>query len=151
MKQIKAIILITATLLFLPFWVFASDAAISLVAVQGYDLVSYHQKSGPVRGSGNHTVYHNGVAYLFATDENKKAFQANPEKYLPAYGGYCAFAVSVGRKVVSDPLAWKVVDGILYLNLNKQVQEFWSKDIPGNIKKGNIQWEKIKDIDPQKI
>ncbi|WBV71582.1 hypothetical protein PGH42_18400 [Legionella pneumophila] len=52
---------------------------------------------------------------------------------------------------MSDPLAWKIVDGILYLNLNKQVQEFWSKDIPGNIKKGNIQWKKIKDINPQKI
>ncbi|APF02933.1 TPA: YHS domain-containing protein [Legionella pneumophila] len=151
MKQIRGRVLSIISLLFLPFLVFASDAAISLVGVQGYDLVSYHQKNGPVRGSGNHTAYHNGVAYLFATDENKKVFQANPEKYLPAYGGYCAFAVSVGRKVVSDPLAWKIVDGILYLNLNKQVQEFWSKDIPGNIKKGNIQWEKIKDIDPQKI
>ncbi|HHT7620753.1 TPA: YHS domain-containing (seleno)protein [Legionella pneumophila] len=151
MKQIKGILLSIISLSFLPFLVFASDASISLVGVQGYDLVSYHQKNGPVRGSGNHTAYHNGVAYLFATDENKKVFQANPERYLPAYGGYCAFAVSVGRKVVSDPLAWKIVDGILYLNLNKQVQEFWSKDIPGNIKKGNIQWEKIKDIDPQKI
>ncbi|HCC3106577.1 TPA: YHS domain protein, partial [Legionella pneumophila] len=123
MKQIKGMLLSIISLSFLSFLVFASDASISLVGVQGYDLVSYHQKNGPVRGSGNHTAYHNGVAYLFATDENKKVFQANPEKYLPAYGGYCAFAVSVGRKVVSDPLAWKIVDGILYLNLNKQVQE----------------------------
>ncbi|CAM2923560.1 Uncharacterised protein [Legionella steigerwaltii] len=124
-----------------------TDNTISLVGNQGYDLVSYQQKSGPLRGSGNYVVMHHGVAYIFASTENKKTFAANPEKYLPAYGGYCAYGVASGHKVVSDPLAWKIVDGTLYLNLNKQVQAIWLKDIPGNIKKANEQWAQIKDKD----
>ncbi|KTC80292.1 hypothetical protein Lche_2312 [Legionella cherrii] len=125
----------------------ATDSSISLVGDQGYDLVSYQQKSGPVRGSGNHVVMYHGIAYIFATQENKKAFAANPEKYLPAYGGYCAYGVASGHKVISDPLAWKIVDGKLYLNLNKQIQAIWVKDIPGNIKKADEQWSQIKDKD----
>lgn len=126
----------------------ATDNSISLVGDQGYDLVSYQQKSGPVRGSGNHVAFYQGVAYIFATAENKKTFEANPEKYLPAYGGYCAYGVSVGHKVISDPLAWKIVNGKLYLNLNHQIQNTWVKDIQGNIKKADEQWLKIKDKDP---
>jgi len=91
-------------------------------------------------------MYH-GIAYIFATTENKKAFAANPEKYLPAYGGYCAYGVASGHKVISDPLAWKIVDERLYLNLNKQIQDIWAKDIPGNIKKADAQWPQIKDKD----
>ncbi len=126
----------------------AADNSISLVGNQGYDLVSYQQKSGPVRGNGNHVAFYQGVAYIFATAENKKTFAANPEKYLPAYGGYCAYGVSVGHKVISDPLAWKIVNNKLYLNLNQQIQEIWAKDIPGNIKKADEQWIKIKDKSP---
>ena len=126
-----------------------ANSETNLVANQGYDLVSYFQTSGPMRGTGDHVVYRNGVAYLFATDENKKAFAENPEKYLPAYGGYCAFGVAVGKKIVSDPLAWKIVDGKLYLNLNKNVAVIWSKDIPGYIKKAELNWPNIKDKDPQ--
>lgn len=125
-----------------------TDSSTSLVGNQGYDLVSYQQKSGPVRGSGNHVVFYHDVAYIFATTENKKIFAANPEKYLPAYGGYCAYGVASGHKVISDPLAWKLVNGTLYLNLNKQVQDIWLKDIPANIKKADEQWSKIKDKNP---
>ncbi|MCE0724459.1 MULTISPECIES: YHS domain-containing (seleno)protein [Legionella] len=126
----------------------ATNSSISLVGDQGYDLVSYQQKSGPVRGSGNHVVFHHGVAYIFASKENKKTFAANPEKYLPAYGGYCAYGVAAGHKVISDPLAWKLVNGKLYLNLNKEIQNIWAKDSAGNIKKADEQWLKIKDKDP---
>ncbi|WP_454781831.1 YHS domain-containing (seleno)protein [Legionella sp. WA2022007384] len=125
-----------------------TDSKISLVGAQGYDLVSYQQKSGPIRGSGNHVVFYQGIAYIFASTENKKTFTANPEKYLPAYGGYCAFGVASGHKVISDPLAWKLVDGKLYLNLNKQIQDIWVKNIPANIKKADEQWSKIKDKSP---
>lgn len=125
----------------------AVDNSISVVGNQGYDLVSYQQKSGPVHGNGNHVAMYHGIAYIFATTENKKAFAANPEKYLPAYGGYCAYGVASGHKVISDPLAWKIVDERLYLNLNKQIQDIWVKDIPGNIKKADVQWPQIKDKD----
>ncbi|WP_115707818.1 YHS domain-containing (seleno)protein [Legionella sainthelensi] len=134
--------------LFLQSSISAAESPVSLVGNQGYDLVSYQQKSGPVRGNGNHVAFYQGVAYIFATAKNKNTFAANPEKYLPAYGGYCAYGVTVGHKVIIDPLAWKIVNDKLYLNLNQQIQDIWAKDIPGNIKKADAQWIKIKDKSP---
>lgn len=67
----------------------------------------------------------------------------NPEKYAPKYGGYCAYAISRGTVADIDPEAWNIVDGRLYLNLSKKIQNKWSKDIPGNIKKADEEWPKI--------
>lgn len=130
---------------------FASNMPVNLVGNQGYDLVSYHQESGPVRGDGNHITYYHHVAYIFVSDANKKAFQADPEKYLPAYGGYCAYGVSVGKKIVSDPLAWKIVDGRLYLNLNQSIQKIWSEDMSGYITKANKLWPAIESSSPENL
>ena len=132
--------------------VFAANIhANSTTGVQGYDLVSYHTSDGPVRGNGHHLSVHDGVTYLFANKENKQAFDQNPQKYLPAYGGYCAFGVSVGKKFVGDPEVWKVVDGRLYLNLDKNIQKDWEKDIPGRIEAANKHWVKIKDAAPETL
>lgn len=119
--------------------------AYDVVAVQGYDLVSYQSGDGvPVKGNGHNVVTQDGVTYLFANGKNKKAFKANPAKYLPAYGGYCAFGVTKGKKFASDPLAYKVVDGKLYLNLDSKIQKRWLKDVPGNITEANSNWREIK-------
>lgn len=123
----------------------------STTGVQGYDLVSYHTSTTPVRGNGHNLSVHDGVTYLFANKENKQTFDKNPEKYLPAYGGYCAFGVSVGKKFVGDPEVWKVVDGTLYLNLDKDIQKEWIKDIPGRIQMANKIWTKIKDASPESL
>ncbi len=127
------------------------DPQIDTVALQGYDVVSYYGEEGPKKGSGNQAAYHNGVTYLFTDKANKEAFKANPEKYLPQFGGYCAFGVTKGKKFVSDPLAYKVVDGKLYLNLNKKVQKIWEEDVPGYIKEGTGKWEGIKDKHPSEL
>jgi YHS domain-containing protein len=105
----------------------------SLVGVQGYDLVSYLTNGKPMRGNGNHTVEHHGATYQFKNKENKEAFAKDPHKYLPAYGGYCAYGVAVGKKFVGDPHVWKIVDNKLYLNLDNKIQGIWNKDISGNI------------------
>ena len=63
---------------------------------------------------------------------------------MPAYGGYCAFGASVGKKFDGDPMFWKIVDGTLYFNLNGDIQATWFKDIPGNIVKADAQWSKIR-------
>ncbi|KTC95861.1 YHS domain protein [Legionella geestiana] len=118
------------------------------VALQGYDVVSYFTENKPVKGNGDHTVVKDNVYYLFSSEKNKQAFKENPDKYLPQYGGWCAFATSAGIKVPSSPLAWKIVDGKLYLNLNKRVQKIWEKDIPVYIKKADINWPKVKNINP---
>ena len=123
----------------------------STVGVQGYDLVSYHTGEKPLPGNGNHVVTHEGVNYLFVNKANKKAFEKNPNKYLPAYGGYCAFGVSVGKKFIADPTVWKVVDGKLYLNLDNKIKAMWIKDVPGNIAKADSKWVNIKHKDPSDL
>lgn len=128
-----------------------AGADYDLPAVGGYDLVSYHEDTGPVRGTGFHASSHEGVTYLFASKENKKAFEKSPEKYLPAYNGYCAFGVSLGKKFNSDPSVYEIVDGTLYLNLDKGIQGKWSKDIPGNIEKADGNWSKIADTPASKL
>ena len=123
---------------------FAADYVHSVAGAGGYDLVSYHSKSGPTTGNGHNVAVHNGVTYLFANKENLKAFEANPAKYLPAYGGYCAFGVSKGKKFYGDPTVWKVVDGTLYLNLDTKIQKLWVSDLSDNIEEGDKLWASIK-------
>ena len=121
------------------------------VAVQGYDVVGYFTDNKPVKGNGDHVVFRDGLTYLFANDEHKKMFEANPDKYLPQYGGWCALGTALGKKVASDPLAWKIVDGKLYLNLNENVQKIWQKDITGYVKKADTNWQQIQDKDPSTL
>ena len=118
----------------------------SIVGVGGYDLVSYHTSKKPLPGNGNHIVRHDGVNYLFSSKKNAEKFKANKEAYLPAYGGYCAYGASVGKKFIGDPTVWEIVDDKLYLNLDNSIKTLWIKDIDGNIEKANTQWEKIKHI-----
>jgi len=122
----------------------ATGHAISITGVQGYDLVSYHTSKRPVRGNGHYISVHEGVTYMFSSEENRKSFDRNPEKYLPAYGGYCAFGVSVGKKFVGDPEVWRLVDGKLYLNLDENIQGEWLKDVPGRIQTADKNWRRIR-------
>ena len=122
----------------------AADVTHSTPAIGGYDVVSYQLGEKPVRGNGNHIAVHEGVTYVFQNEKNRKAFEKEPARYVPAYGGYCAFGVSVGKKFVGDPDVWEIVDGRLYLNLDNKIKGMWVKDIPGNIKKAEKQWPKIR-------
>jgi YHS domain-containing protein len=121
------------------------------VALQGYDVVGYFSDNKPVKGNGDHVVYLDGLAYLFANEEHKHLFESNQDKYVPQYGGWCAFGTAVGKKIPSDPTAWRIVDGKLYLNLNERVQKIWSKDISGYTKKADTRWIIIKDKNPANL
>ena len=127
------------------------QAQVSTTGVLGYDLVSYHTGEKPVRGDGKNVAVLDGTTYLFASEENKKAFEKDPERYLPAYGGYCAFGVAINKKFIGDPEVWKVVDGTLYLNLDKNIQSNWNQDIQGNITKADWNWTGIKDKSPSEL
>jgi YHS domain-containing protein len=129
----------------------SADSPVFGVAAQGYDVVGYFTDNKPVKGSGDHVARINGLDYLFASDEHKKAFLANPDKYMPQYGGWCAFGTSVGKKIPGDPLAWAIVNGKLYLNLNDRVQKIWSKDMQGYITRADANWLQIKDKDPSSL
>ena len=119
--------------------------------LSGYDAVSYFSDSGPVRGDDAYTHEYDGVPYRFASAENRDAFAADPAKYAPAYGGFCAFGAAMGYKVPVDPQAYRVVDGTLYLNFNKGVQKRWEKDIPGYIRGADHNWPLIAGASKQEL
>lgn len=128
----------------LPTWAQSSNA-LNLtgdgVAIKGYDPVAYFTMNKPVKGSSAFMSKHEGATYWFADAENQRAFLASPSKYVPQYGGFCAFGVAKGAKPDIDPLAFAVVDGKLYLNKNADIQSRWLKDVPGMIKAGDDNWK----------
>jgi YHS domain-containing protein len=113
------------------------------VAAGGYDAVSYFGADGPMEGKAEFATEWKGAKWQFATAANLAAFKADPERYAPQYGGYCAFAVSRGATAKGDPQVWTLVDGKLYLNLSSDVKKVWSTDIPGNVTKANANWPTV--------
>jgi YHS domain-containing protein len=109
----------------------------------GYDLVAYFTEGRPRQGDAQITAIHDGVTYRFASEENRAAFLAEPARYLPQYGGYCAWAVANGYTAHGDPEFWTVVDDKLYLNYSRVVRWRWAGDIPGNIAKGDANWPRV--------
>ncbi|MEE8206566.1 MAG: YHS domain-containing (seleno)protein [Nitrospinaceae bacterium] len=150
MKLVRSFVLMAALFL-IPGLAFAGTTLHSMVAVQGYDVVTYQTDGKPQQGNGNHLTTYNGVTYIFVNEANKKRFESNPEKYAPVYGGYCAYGVAVGKKFVGDPEIWEVVDGKLYLNLDNKIKGIWVKDISGHIKSADKNWKKIKHKNPEDL
>lgn len=113
------------------------------VAIKGYDPVAYFTDGKPEKGSSDFAHDWNGAEWRFASAAHRDLFKADPVKYAPQFGGYCAWAVSRGYTAGIDPDAWKIVNGRLYLNYNAKVQSQWAENIPGNIAKGEENWPKI--------
>jgi len=113
-------------------------------ALRGYDTVAYFTAGEPTKGSRKITHDWMGTTWRFASAENRDLFAANPEKYAPRYGGYCAWAAAQGYTASTDPDAWKIVDGKLYLNYSSRVQRTWERDVPGNITKADANWPGIR-------
>ena len=109
-------------------------------AVGGYDAVAYHTEGAAIRGEREFSTEWRGAEFRFASQANLDLFLSDPEAYSPAYGGYCAWAISEGYTAKGDPNVWNIVDGVLYLNYNTQVQERWSVDIPGHIERANANY-----------
>ena len=121
------------------------------VAIGGYDVVAYFLPGKAIKGiEGNASIF-DGVTYLFSSVENKKVFEGNPEKYLPQYEGYCALAVSYGKKISIDPHTFKIVDDKLYLFYNGNASgrkvnslETWNRNEPHLLKKADALWPDVK-------
>lgn len=126
----------------------ASPGAVNVVdanlALHGFDPVSYFTDGKPQAGVPSWTASADGATYRFATSAHRDAFVAAPEKYVPQYGGFCAMGAAMGKRLDVDPALYRVVEGKLYLNVNKAAQAMWLKDIPGNIAKANSQWAALK-------
>ncbi|MEM7082070.1 MAG: YHS domain-containing (seleno)protein [Pseudomonadota bacterium] len=116
------------------------------VILAGHDAVAYFTEDKAVLGSADYTAQHEGAVYRFASAQNRDLFRANPDKYAPAYGGYCALGTSFGKKFDVDGKAFRIVEGRLYVNKNLKVYDSWKKDIPNNIVKAEGHWPRIKDV-----
>lgn len=128
-----------------------AEHEVALPAVGGYDVVSYFGETEAVKGSGFHTVEFENQSYLFSSKENKEKFEKNPEKYLPQFGGWCAYGVSVGKKFYVDPTVFEIVDGKLYLNLDSEIQKKWAGEKEKNIQAAHKSWESIKNKSAGKL
>jgi len=136
--------LLIASLLLLTSTAFAEPAVFSdnSGAIRGYDPVAYFNQAKPVKGSADITIEHNGATWHFANTANHDLFAADPEKYTPQYGGYCAYGLSKGHLVPTDPQAWSVVDGKLYLNYSQPVRTTWQQGLNDNLQQSDINWTK---------
>lgn len=113
-------------------------------AVRGYDVVAYYRDGQPTIGDTQYSYEWQHATWLFASAEHRDLFAAAPDKYIPAFGGYCAYAVGLGFKVDVDPNAWSIVDDRLYLNESLIVRKAWHKDPSYYIALGNEVWDEIK-------
>ncbi|HXW68027.1 MAG TPA: YHS domain-containing (seleno)protein [Dissulfurispiraceae bacterium] len=110
------------------------------VAIKGYDRVAYFTSKRPVHGIPEFEYVWRGARWRFASAANRQAFSRNPKDYAPRYGGYCAYAVSQGKTADIDPEAWTVFEGKLYLNLNRNVQKLWEKNMQSYIRLADRNW-----------
>lgn len=108
-------------------------------ALQGMDVVSYFHAAGPVKGQPAFSHDFDGARYLFASAQNKAAFVAAPDRYLPQFSGLCATGISLGKDVKGDPGTWKIVDGKLYLYHSGPVRAKGDAD-PATITRAHQNW-----------
>lgn len=123
------------------------------VILEGYDPVSYFKAEKPTKGKPELRIDLDGVGYLFTTDENKREFLNNPDKFKPAYEGWCATAVVKGQKYQIDPLNYKITDGRLFLFFYQSglfggdAKKPWVKNESENIKKADANWAQVRDLE----
>ncbi|MBL9173626.1 MAG: YHS domain-containing protein [Verrucomicrobiales bacterium] len=134
-------------------WLFLLSSPISLaadksllnldkegVAIQGFDPVAFFVLQAPLKGKAEFTSEHHGAKYRFHSAKNKAAFDSDPAKYEPRFGGYCAFGVSKGKLVDIDVNAFQIVEGRLLLQYSPSVRDQFNQDVAGNLKKAETQW-----------
>jgi len=100
------------------------------------DPVAYFVVGKPVKGTSSFTQQWKGVTWQFTNAENLATFTAEPAKYAPRYGGYCAYAVSQGSTASTVPEAWSIIDGRLYLNYSLGIKARFDTDTAGYIAAG---------------
>ncbi|MEM7410185.1 MAG: YHS domain-containing (seleno)protein [Myxococcota bacterium] len=115
------------------------------VAVEGTDVVAYFADGAATAGKAEYEHRWNGATWRFASAEHRDLFVADPERYAPQYGGYCAFAVAHGSTAGIDPEAWTIVDGKLYLNLSPRIQHRWTADRARFIEQADANWPGLRD------
>lgn len=112
-------------------------------AASGHDVVAYFTVGRATPGRTDLAAEHDGATYRFSSEANRDAFLAAPTRYLPQYGGFCAFGLARGYKAVIDPKAFTIVDGKLYLNYSQSIQTKWRAQQSTDISLANANWPKV--------
>lgn len=112
-------------------------------AIGGYDAVAYFTLGTPTPGSPEFTHPWQGAQWRFASAANRDLFAADPERYAPRFGGYCAYAVSENYTARTDPQVWAIVDDRLYLNFDAEVAATWSADRQARIARAEANWPAV--------
>ncbi len=113
------------------------------VAIRGTDTVAYFTQGKVVAGTDQFTTLWQGASWKFSSQEHLDLFVAEPEKYAPQYGGYCAYGVAKGSLVKIEPENWKIIDDKLYLNFNDGLQKKWEADTEGFISQANAKFKNL--------
>jgi YHS domain-containing protein len=118
-----------------------ADGADSRLMLRGNDPVAFFTEGKAVRGKPEIKADHDGLTYRFASDANRAAFQQNPQKYLPAYAGFCASGAPYALKANIGADIFKIVDGRLYLFGSERARRHWEMDEKKNVELGDWYWE----------
>lgn len=113
------------------------------IAIRGYDTVAYFTQGAPAMGLETLSTEWEGATWQFSTQEHLDLFVAEPAKYAPQYGGYCAYGVAKDGLVKIEPENWSIIDDKLYLNYDTKVQRLWEKDIAGFISTADEKFEAL--------
>lgn len=113
------------------------------VALAGYDPVAYFTDKKPVPGNPAYPAVHNGAVYHFASDAHRWQFLREPERYAPAFGGYCGYAASIGRVSPVSPQFFQIIDNRLVLQHNQHAFDLFNQDAPGNLARADKNWPKL--------
>ncbi len=121
------------------------------IAIDGYDVVSYFNAGNAVKGQKEIHSEYNTVTYYFQSRENQLLFEASPTRYIPQYDGYCALAVSYGKKISIDPTTFKIINGKLYLFFNGKTRtghfnslHTWNRNEKRLLEKADQNWPDVK-------
>ncbi len=113
------------------------------LAVEGYDTVAYFAANKAIKGNAKFETEYQGANWRFSSAENLARFIAEPEKYAPQYGGYCAYAVAQNGTAGIEPEQFTIVEGKLYLNYNRKIQSRWSEDRDNYIMAADANWPSV--------
>ena len=143
----KLFLSLTLALLALPVFAQTGKTLLNLnhsgVAIQGFDPVAFFTDHKPVKGDPRFVVKHDGAIYFFASKEHREMFKADPVKYEPQFGGFCAYGCSRNKLVKIDVDAFQIVDGKLLLQYSKGVRDDFNEDLKGNLARANANWPKL--------
>lgn len=113
------------------------------IILEGYDPVAYFTDAKPVKGSSKFSTHYEGATYWFASQEHADLFKTDPKKYLPQYGAFCGYAVSIGKLRRVDPTIYQIQDGRLILQHTKEAYDLFNRDLNANTAKADKNWPGI--------